>query len=191
MLLDKINPSHGLAPSLPYVKLCRILKPVPSVLTANTVPAPELPAAAAVPYKVLFDKINPAFGLAPSKLIAGCAVSWPTGIKPKPATSADSAHLAGTTPGIGLPLPFRRGYLFSGARTFLSAAASRLQYGLDSLPPFRVSRCCGQECPRSALNTYRRGEGRGEGSVCSLLLAPAKCARAGTRNKLIMLVFIV
>src|SRR5260370_2133298 len=52
----------------------------------------------------------------------------------------------------GSPSPL--GYLFSGARTFLSAAASGRQYGLDSPPPFRVPRCCGQECPRSALNTY-------------------------------------
>src|SRR5690349_24225988 len=45
-------------------------KPVPSVLTANTVPPPELPAAAAVPYSVLPDKTSPAFGFAPSTLIA-------------------------------------------------------------------------------------------------------------------------
>ena len=69
VLPDKINPPIGLAPSLPPVKLWRFVKPVPSVLKANTVPTPELSPAAAVPYRVLFDKINPPFGFAPSKLI--------------------------------------------------------------------------------------------------------------------------
>src|SRR5438309_1996145 len=74
VLPDKINPASGLAPSLLVllgpenaVKLCTVVKPVPSVLTANTVPSPpELPKVAAVPYRVLPDKINPASGLAPS-----------------------------------------------------------------------------------------------------------------------------
>ena len=50
------------------VKLCRFVKPVPSVLTANTVPLPELPPTA-VPYRVLPDKINPACGWAPSLFV--------------------------------------------------------------------------------------------------------------------------
>jgi len=48
------------------VKLCRFVKPVPSVLTANTVPLPELPPSLAVPYRMLPDIIKPASGLAPS-----------------------------------------------------------------------------------------------------------------------------
>ena len=66
---DKINPAYGVAPSLlvrrglgAAVKLCRFVKPVPLVLTANTVPWPELPPRAAAPYRVLPDKINPAYG---------------------------------------------------------------------------------------------------------------------------------
>src|SRR5262249_26551153 len=43
----------------PSVKLYKTLNPVPSVLTANSVPLPELPPAAANPYRVLSDKINP------------------------------------------------------------------------------------------------------------------------------------
>src|SRR5439155_17918939 len=53
----------------PAVKLCRVVKPVPSVLTANTVPLPELPPLPAVPYRVLPDKITPADGTAPSLLV--------------------------------------------------------------------------------------------------------------------------
>src|SRR5437016_1273193 len=39
---------------------------------------------------------------------------------------------------------------FSGARTFLSAAACEPQHGVGSPLRRHVSRCCGQECPRSA-----------------------------------------
>src|SRR6266446_3513550 len=49
-----------------WLKLCRILKPVPLVLTANTVPLPEPPPPAVVPYRVSPAKINPATGSAPS-----------------------------------------------------------------------------------------------------------------------------
>src|ERR1017187_223152 len=42
VLPDKIKLAAGLAPSL-LVKLCRVVKPVPLVLMANTVPAPPLP----------------------------------------------------------------------------------------------------------------------------------------------------
>src|SRR5438046_1056478 len=49
----------------------------------------------------------------------------------------------------------RRGrYVFSGARTFLSAAACEPQHGVESPLRRYVSRCCGQECPRSGLNRY-------------------------------------
>ena|ERR1039458_1637601 len=68
VLLDKIKPPYGLAPSLPPVKLYRFVKPVPSVLTANNVPMPRLPPRFAIPYRVLPDKVNPANGLAPSLL---------------------------------------------------------------------------------------------------------------------------
>ena len=51
------------------MKLCRFVNPVPSVFTANTVPPSELPPAPAVPYRVLPDKINPPWGLAPSLLV--------------------------------------------------------------------------------------------------------------------------
>src|SRR5947208_669001 len=78
MLPDKINPPNGRAPSLlvaegsteTVVKLCSFVKPVPLVLTANTVPLPEVPPRTAVPYKVLPDKINPPNGRAPSLLVA-------------------------------------------------------------------------------------------------------------------------
>src|ERR1035437_5750514 len=60
VLPDKINPAPIRYPSLPPVKLCRVVKPVPSGLMANTVPAPELPPYSVVPYRVLPDKINPA-----------------------------------------------------------------------------------------------------------------------------------
>src|SRR6185503_5803200 len=74
---DKINRANGRAPSLlvegegPAIgaKVCRILKPVPSVLTVKTVPAPKLPPSAAAPYSVLPDRIRPAEGKAPSLLV--------------------------------------------------------------------------------------------------------------------------
>ena len=62
VLPDKIKLAKGEAPSLPPLKICRVVKPVPSVLTANTVPYPELPPLRAVPYRVFPDKINPAYG---------------------------------------------------------------------------------------------------------------------------------
>src|SRR5438552_1916759 len=76
ILPDKSNPACGPAPSLLVppqqaelvlraVKLYRFVKPVPSVLTLNTVPLPELPPSA-VPYRVLSDKSTPANGLPPS-----------------------------------------------------------------------------------------------------------------------------
>src|SRR6266496_2556929 len=73
-LANNINLAYGEAPSLlmpetKAEKLCRVVKPVPSVLTANTVPAPPLPPPAAVPYSVLPDKINSAYGFAPSLFV--------------------------------------------------------------------------------------------------------------------------
>src|SRR5665213_755434 len=43
VLPDRINAASGKASSLPSEKLCRVVKPVPSVFTANTVPSPALP----------------------------------------------------------------------------------------------------------------------------------------------------
>ena len=69
VLPDKINPAYGFAPSLlvaappdGVVKLCKFVKCVPSVLTLNTVPLPEVPPYAAVPYRVLPEKVKPASG---------------------------------------------------------------------------------------------------------------------------------
>ena len=39
------------------VKVCRVVKPVPLVLRANTVPLPDIPSD--VPYRVLPDKSKP------------------------------------------------------------------------------------------------------------------------------------
>src|SRR6185503_16911389 len=80
MLPDKHNSALGRAPSLlvrggvdqdpeSAVKLYRAAKPLPSVLTLNTVPWPERPPPDAVPYNVLPDKIKPPFGLAPSLFV--------------------------------------------------------------------------------------------------------------------------
>ena len=67
-------------------------------MRANTVPLlglAALPAAPAVPYRVLFEKIKLACGLAPSlppvklyRVVRFCAVSRPASIKPRPAISA-------------------------------------------------------------------------------------------------------
>ena len=56
---------------LPAVKLYRFVKPVPSKLTAKTVPAPELPPSDAVPYRMLplAATVNLAYGLAPSLFV--------------------------------------------------------------------------------------------------------------------------
>ena len=66
VLPDKTNPALGMLPSLPFVKLYRFVKPVPLVLTANTVPKPLVPPSLAVPYRVLPDNTNPAYGTDPS-----------------------------------------------------------------------------------------------------------------------------
>jgi hypothetical protein len=42
--------------SLRAVKLCKLVKTEPSVLTANTVPFPKTPPWTVVPYRVLPDK---------------------------------------------------------------------------------------------------------------------------------------
>lgn len=57
-LPDKVKPAWGLAPPLPPVKLCRLVKTNPSMLTANTVPLPFVPPEYVVPYRVLPDKTN-------------------------------------------------------------------------------------------------------------------------------------
>src|SRR6266478_461836 len=65
VLPDETKQAYGLAPSLPSAKSYRAVKPVPLVLTENTVPKPQSPPHLAVPYKVLPDKIKPAYGKAP------------------------------------------------------------------------------------------------------------------------------
>ena len=75
VLPDKNNLELGSAPSLfvtfgaepvPLEKLYKFVKPYPSVPMANTVPLLKAPPWLAVPYKVLFHNITPAWGLAPS-----------------------------------------------------------------------------------------------------------------------------
>src|SRR5579862_4728029 len=70
VLPDKVKPASGLAPSLllefgPFVavKSWSVVKPVPSVLRAKTVPLPEVPPNGVVPYRVVPNRINSAFGL--------------------------------------------------------------------------------------------------------------------------------
>src|SRR5436190_1900635 len=65
LLPDRVNPATGPAPRLP-VNEYRLVKPVSSVPTPNTVPLPELPPPQAVPYNVFPDKIKSHHGLAPS-----------------------------------------------------------------------------------------------------------------------------
>ena len=96
----RINPPCGWAPSLPPVKLYRLVNPEPSRFTANTTPSPLVPPYCATPYTVLPDKTNPAYGLAPSLLVdAGeaeklytgarvCAFPRPAHINPRPAMRA-------------------------------------------------------------------------------------------------------
>ena len=72
---EAITPQPGLAPPVlvtareilePAVKVCRTVKPIPSVLTRNTVPFPELPPVSADPYNVPSDGTAPDSGWAPS-----------------------------------------------------------------------------------------------------------------------------
>src|ERR1022692_937201 len=68
------------------VKLCRVLKFAPLVLTVNIVPLPELPPNIAVPNKLLPDTTKQ-FGPTPSpliQLVAGVAVKLCRFLKPKP-----------------------------------------------------------------------------------------------------------
>ena len=69
VLPDEVNPAYGLSPSLPPVKLCKFVKPVPLVVMAKTVPPSLVPPEWVVPYRVLPDKTNPPAGLAPSLLL--------------------------------------------------------------------------------------------------------------------------
>ena len=104
VLPEKINPPSGAIPSLPPVKLYKLVRPVPSAWRANTVPLPELPPDRAVPYRVLPDKsvTNPPAGLAPSLLarvlgsvavklcrtVKVCAVTGTTDMQPRAAIRA-------------------------------------------------------------------------------------------------------
>ena len=69
------------------VKLCRFVKPVPSVLTLNTVPLPEPPPKDNVPYRMLLDKSKRPYGTEPSlaeklcKVVKVCADVRPVNIK--------------------------------------------------------------------------------------------------------------
>src|SRR5207247_11403791 len=51
------------------VKVCSCVKPVPSVLMANSVPLLAMPPSSAVPYRVLPDATNAATGCAPSAVL--------------------------------------------------------------------------------------------------------------------------
>ena len=51
------SPIRTAAPSAAPAKLCRMVNPVPLVLTANTVPRPALPSVEAVPYKASPNKM--------------------------------------------------------------------------------------------------------------------------------------
>src|SRR5258708_2169634 len=64
MLFTNSN-DDGWVGSFPTARVCKVLKPVPSVLTANTVP-PQMPPCAVVPYRVFPDRTNSAYGKAPS-----------------------------------------------------------------------------------------------------------------------------
>ncbi len=71
----KTNPATFLGHvKMTFVPEGLIVSDVPPTLTdssdrLNTVPLPELPPYAVVPYRVLPDKIKPADGLAPSLLV--------------------------------------------------------------------------------------------------------------------------
>ena len=87
------------------LKAYRLLNPVPLVLTVNTVPLPEPPPLAAVPNRVLPDKVNPACGLAPSLLVDGLpevAVKLCRVVKvwagPQPASKTPSMNIAKKQP---------------------------------------------------------------------------------------------
>ena len=103
VLPDKIKLAYGLAPSLLVrrtpehpVKLYRFVKAVPLVLILNTVPLFAPPPKLAVPYKVLSDKINPAYGEVPSMTVKLCRF-----VKPVP-----SVLMANTVPAPKLPPPY-------------------------------------------------------------------------------------
>ena len=51
-------------------KVCKSLKLVPFVLTANNVPVVLVPLVDVVPNNMLLDKTNPASGMAPSMFVA-------------------------------------------------------------------------------------------------------------------------
>ena len=78
---------------MPPVKLCRFVKPVPSVWREKTVPLSLL----AVPYIVLLDKTKPDNGPAPSlppvksyNVVNVWAKTLPAGTRSRPAVSKDA-----------------------------------------------------------------------------------------------------
>src|SRR5262249_11835516 len=58
VLPDNVKPAHGAAPSLSPLKACNVVKPVPFVLTAKTVPLLKAPPRDVVPYRLLLQKTN-------------------------------------------------------------------------------------------------------------------------------------
>src|SRR5437899_1832198 len=59
----------------------------------------------------------------------------------------------------------------AGARTFLSAATPEERRGADSLTGLTEAGCCGQECPRSGLNTDREGGGPAGFTLVEVMVA--------------------
>src|SRR5438876_1023325 len=88
------------------VKVCRVVKSAPSVLTANTVPLRELPPPPAVPYRVLPDKIKPR-GPPPSLLVKSGkpdAVKLYRVVKAVPSVlTANTAPLSELPPPVAVP----------------------------------------------------------------------------------------
>lgn len=70
VLPDRISPADDRPPPVPPVKLCRVVKPAPLVLSRKTVPLAKLSAENDVPFSVLPDKINSPIGNSPFLLVA-------------------------------------------------------------------------------------------------------------------------
>ena len=94
------------------MNVCKFVKPVPLVLTANTVPLPLVPPNFAVPYRLrlLPDKIKPPDGVAPSLLVkvpealVRLVVKVCRFVKPKPsALTLNSVPLAAMPPALAVP----------------------------------------------------------------------------------------
>src|SRR6185369_12901686 len=106
---DTTSCAYGLAPSRleesSAEKLCRFVKPVPSVLIANTIPSTDVPPPAVAPYKVMPDRTKPPYGYPPSVLVVVTPVSENPlklckFVKPVP-----SIFMANTVPYLSVPPP--------------------------------------------------------------------------------------